>query len=86
MSKNQTLLQKYFPMIRTKEAILTQIRSKPPLNDLFQRWTEEQQDTFLNFCSGARGVKVVYDGIFKEIFNPEIHPERLEVLLSLLLK
>lgn len=86
MSKKQTLLQNHFPMIRTREEILTQIRSVSSLNAMFQRWAKERQEKFLDFCSGARGVKMVYDGIFKEIFNPEIHPERLEAILSLLLK
>ncbi len=39
----------------------------------------------MDFCRGMRGVKVLYDSFFKEIFNPEYAPERLNELLSLLI-
>lgn len=39
----------------------------------------------MDCCTGVRGIKVLYDGIFKEIFNPEATPKRLEELRSLLL-
>ena len=85
-SMNSTgVLAEYFPMLRTKEEICRIISEAPRLNDMFQQWREEEKEEFLGFCSGARGLKVVYDGIFKEIFNPESTPERLENLLSLLL-
>lgn len=81
-----TKLQQYFPMIRTKEEIMTDIQKHPDLNTLFGSWTEEQQTDFLNFCSGAKGVKMLYDSFFKEIMNPDTVPKRLEELLSLLLE
>ncbi len=85
-SMNSTgVLAEYFPMLRTREEICRIISETPRLNDMFQQWREEEKEEFLGFCSGARGLKVVYDGIFKEIFNPESTPERLENLLSLLL-
>ncbi len=73
-------------MIRTKNEILKEIRQEKNLNDLFDSWKKEQQKEFLDFTSGMKGVKILYDAFFKEIFNPEIKPERLEALLSLLLK
>ena len=82
----QTKLQQYFPMIRTKDEILSDIHQKPKLKDIFSGWTLEQQTDFLNFCSGAKGVKVLYDSFFKEIMNPYAIPERLESLLSLILE
>ena len=36
-------------------------------------------------CSGARGVKILYDSFFKEIMNPEYAPERVNDMLSILL-
>lgn len=78
-------LADYFPVIRTKEEIRKIITSRADLNDLFQSWEPSRQEEFLNFCSGNKGVKVLYDGVFKEIFNPENAPERLERILSLLL-
>ena len=80
-----TLLRTYFPIIRTREEVLGLIGEKEKLTDLFESWSEEQQEEFLDFCTGAKGVKMLYDSFFKEIFNPEYHAERLEELLSLLL-
>lgn len=81
-----TKLQQYFPMIRSKEEILTEIQSNPNLSDIYNTWNQEQQKEFLDFCTGVRGVSILYDAFFKEIFNPENTPERLEELLSLILK
>ena len=32
----------------------------------------------MDFCTGVRGIKFLYDGFFKEEMNPEYTPERLE--------
>ena len=85
-SSPQSCLVRYFPMIRSRQEITEMIRQTPRLADRFSQWDTTHQNDFLDFCSGMRGLKVLYDGIFKEIFNPESTPERLERLLSLLLK
>ena len=36
-------LREYFPMIRTKNEILKEIRQEKNLNDLFDSWKKEQQ-------------------------------------------
>ncbi len=40
----------------------------------------------LNFCTGVKGVKMLYDAFFKEIMNLETVPERLEDFLGVLLQ
>ena len=82
----ENLLKQYFPMIRTKKDILKEIRTTPTLLQTFNKWKPEQQEHFLNFCTGAKGVKVLYDGFFKEVMDPDITPHRLEKFLSLLLE
>lgn len=79
-------LQLYFPRLRERQQILDDIVSKENLKTLYDTWNEEQQEEFLDICSGVRGVKMLYDSFFKEIFDPDVNPERLEELLSLLLK
>ncbi|WWR15992.1 PD-(D/E)XK nuclease family transposase [Lachnospiraceae bacterium JLR.KK008] len=79
-------LQQYFPMIRTKEDILSEVNSNRKLMNRFYSWTREQRKEFLDFCTGAKGVKVLYDSFSKEVLNPENTPERLEDFLSLLIK
>lgn len=78
-------LTNYFPMLKSREEILAEIMEKPRCNRIYQKWTSEQQKHFLDFCSGARGVKILYDSFFKEVFNPEYTPQRLNRLLSVIL-
>ena len=80
-----TKLQQYFPMIRSREQIMEEIQNSPVLLATFQAWTSEQQEEFLNSCSGVRGVKLLYDSFFKAIMDPEQNPARLSELLSLLM-
>ena len=78
-------LQQYFPMLRSREAVFAEIQSNDELKIMFKRWPEEAQEEFLDFCCGNRGVKMLYDFVFKEVMNPEYTPERLDEFLSLLL-
>ena len=80
-----TMLKQYFPILKERETLLAEIQSKQELRELFEEWTEEQQEEFLDFCTGVRGIKFLYDGFFKEVMNPEYTPERLEEFLSLIL-
>lgn len=81
-----TKLKKYFPMLWEKKELLWKIRNSPNLSAIFDGWKSEEQKEFLDFCTGVRGLKFLYDGFFKEIMNPEYTPERLDDFLSLLLK
>lgn len=79
-------LQQYFPMIPTRDEVLHKIYSSPHLKSIYEQWSTEQRKEFLDFTTGARGVKILYDCFCKEILNPETVPERLEDFLSLLLR
>ncbi len=81
-----TILKNYFPMIQTREEVMKEISGSERLSEMFFQWKKEQQEAFLDFCTGNRGVKILYDSFFKEILNPEIAPERIEEFLSLILK
>ena len=85
LPKSTTKLKQYFPMIREREDIEREIRENPKLLEKYREWDEEQQEEFLDYCTGVKGVKILYDAFFKEIMNPENTPERLNELLSLLL-
>ena len=80
------VLQKYFPMIRTREDVLKEINGNDRLLTVYQSWNKEQQELFQDYCSGQKGVRILYDPFFKEIVNPDATPERVEELLSLALK
>ena len=64
-------LKDCFPMIREEKELLAEIRESETLRRTFQGWPEEKQRIFLDCCTGARGVKMLYDSFFKEIMNPE---------------
>ena len=85
MQKSTSKLKQYFPMIREREDIKQEIYENPKLLEKYREWDEEQQGEFLDYCTGVKGVKILYDAFFKEIMNPENTPERLNELLSLLL-
>ncbi|MEE1442698.1 MAG: PD-(D/E)XK nuclease family transposase [Blautia sp.] len=78
-------MREYFPMLRTRKEVLDIIQENERLTEQFDSWEEEKQEEFLDFCTGVKGVKILYDGFFKEVFSPEYHVERLEEFLSLLL-
>ena len=80
-----TKLKQYLPVIRTREEILHEIEKDMKLTEQFYSWKEEQRQEFLDFCTGVKGIKLLYDGFFKEIMNPETVPERMEDFLSELL-
>ena len=77
-----TKLKNYFPMIRERKEVLAEIRKSRTLQTRFDIWDQPKQETFLDFCTGVRGLKLLYDGFFKEIMNPEYVPERLNDFLS----
>lgn len=82
----QTDLKKYFPMIPERKKILEEIENNILLKEKYENWTSENQNDFLDMCTGVRGLKLLYDGFFKEIMNPEYHPERLNDFLSQMLR
>ena len=73
-------------MLRTREAVMEEINNKRELLKMFNTWKDYEQEEFLDFCTGARGGKILYDSFFKETLNPETAPEYLEDFLSLLMK
>ena len=81
----QTKLLQYFPMIRTREQILLEIRSDPALNARFEAFSKEGKKEFLDICTGERGVKILYDSFFRSVMDPELYPERLQSMLSCIL-
>lgn len=79
-------LKRYFPMIHERKNLLQYIQSTPALLQQFNSWLPHRKEEFLDFCTGVKGVKILYDSFFKEILNPEYTPERLNRLLSVLLR
>ena len=78
-------LSQYFPMIRTREQILLEIRSDPALNARFESFSDEGRKEFLDICTGEKGVKILYDSFFRTVMDPKLYPERLKAMLGCIL-
>lgn len=70
----------------TEEDVLKQFGQYPTTLHLYQNLNPAWQKRFMEFCTGCKTLPLLYDRIFKKIFQPDIHPERLEDLISCLLK
>ena len=70
--------------LRTRDEALAEIKTDIELYKEYCKWPEKFRNEFLEFMMGVRGAKMTYDPFFKHIFNPEVHPERLSELLSLI--
>ncbi len=75
-------LKEHFPMIRDRETIINEISQNTNLKSIFDTWTEDEQNIFLDYCTGERGLKICYDPFFKEVFNVEYDKSRLDDQLS----
>lgn len=80
------ILKEYFPLIRERDEVLAVINRSHFLKKEYDRWKKKQQEEFLDFCTGVKGVKILNDSFFKEIVNPEYTPERMNDFLSTVLK
>ena len=80
-----TNLKQYFPTLKTRQQIQKEIHQKPHLLNIYNTWSQEKKEQFLDYCTGIKGQKLLYDAYFKRIFDPDLHPERLISFLSLLL-
>ncbi len=81
MNKNSKLID-YFPIIKTRDVLLEEIKKNNRLKSLYESWTLDEQKDFVDICTGAKGVKITYDPYFKEVLNPEYDGRRLSDLLS----
>ena len=72
--------------VLTQEKIMEQIRSDTYTYSQFVKMPLEAQRRLVEFCMGNRNLKITYEPFFQHIFNPELHPERLTLLLSAILK
>ena len=57
-------LKQYFPRIKERGELLKEIQENVHLSTIFNSWKMEQREEFLDFCTGAKGVKVLYDSFF----------------------
>lgn len=66
--------------------IMTEIHNDPTASATFRALSSSEQEAFLGFCMGNRGLKITYDPFFQYLFHPNRYPERLDRLLSCILE
>lgn len=81
-----TALKAHFPLIRDRNEIMQEIKTNYKLSRMYEGWSPKQQGEFLDFCTGVRGMKILYDSFFKEALNSEYDVSRLEFFLCTVLK
>ena len=56
----QTKLQKLFPLIRSRQEVLEVINGSSELKEKYESWKTPEQQEFLDFCTGVRGIKYLH--------------------------
>lgn len=64
----------------TREDAQSCLTSNEALRQQFLELNTEHQQKYISFLTGEQGIPIQFDAVFKQIFDPEIHPERLEDL------
>ena len=64
-------LRDFFPSLKTRQEVLQEIQGRVDLKIVFDQWSLEEQNRFLDICSGNRGLVVLYELI--EAY-PEFRP------------
>lgn len=70
--------------ISTEDAI-NLLKQNPTAYNTFLNFPQKYQAELLQFLTGQDCLKITYDTFFCQIFDPHLHPERLESLISAIL-
>ena len=78
-------LKAYFPMIQNQEEVLQRIYKDEEMRMVFEEWNPDVQKDFLDMCTGNKGMRILYDQFFKQIFDQphkkSLHQYYLLILL-----
>lgn len=77
---------KIFPSFPSHQSVKQILKQYPSAWNDFLQFPPETRQKLLDFCIGKNGLRITYDPVFRKIFNPEIHRDRLESLLSSILE
>lgn len=70
---------------RSKSDVLELLQQNGKLWRAFCSFPPKYQEELMQFCMGERGLRITYDAVFKKIFSPEKHRDRLEDFISFIL-
>ena len=66
----------------SRKEVLETLRRDPADWEKFCSFPPAYQEEIMLFCMGKQGIRITYDAIFKRLFSPVIHRERLEDFIS----
>lgn len=81
-----TNLKSVFPNFQTRSEVNAYLQSTQKLWDCFSQLPKDVRELIIGYFLGQNGLPVTFDPVFQMVFDPEVHPERLETLLSALFK
>lgn len=70
---------------RPEEEVVQELKGTPELYRRYFQMEQGWKQRFMDFCCGRKTLPLTYDPFFKQIFHPDIHPERLSRFISSLL-
>ena len=78
-----SLTWNYAPETNTQ--VLDLLKESPILYNQYRKLNPDWKVRFMDVCSGKKTLPLTYDPIFKRIFNPDLHADRLSGFVSSLL-
>ena len=69
----------------SREEAMQRIRSDRSSYEKFLAFPDGFREEVLDFYEGTKGASLLYDNFFRRIFDPEIHPDRIERFVSALI-
>ncbi len=69
----------------SEEKVEMFLKQHPSVWETYSEFPSGLKKELIDFCIGKQGLKITYDPVFRKIFNPTLHPDRLESFLSSIL-
>lgn len=71
---------------RSREEVLQLLQQKEEKWQEFCTFPSKYREELISFCMGKQGLRITYDVVFKILFSPERHRDRLEDFISSVLE
>ncbi len=85
VSDKSAVFPRLLPSFSSYQAVRQFWMKYPTVWEHFLQLPASIQQELLDFCIGKSGLRITYDPVFRRIFQPKSHKERLESLLSSIL-
>ena len=73
------------PTFPSKKSVEDLLKQQTYIWEKYSEFPDNMKQELIGFCTGKHGLKITYDPVFRKIFSPSLHPDRLEAFLSAIL-